>query len=228
MEEVTRDTIDYVPVSRLAVAAAAVGAVSSLALATPLLWVLPLVGIALAIAGLSDVARTGKAGRAVALAGLALSVGFGVQALTMKWVGRRITEGRAAAVTRLWLDAVRDDRMSEALGMLGPGVLPLAAHDHDHPGGDEHGPDEKQSLVDRLAELPAVRAVRECGRAATPAVRCTGIAEDAEDAWETLVRLTPCASGGDVVLRLQLAPSPADIGRDARERWRITKIESGP
>lgn len=228
MKEATRETIDYAPVSRLAVAAAVAGAASALALATPLLWVLPLVGMALAIAGLSDVARTGKAGRAVALAGLALSVGFGVQAVTMKWVSRRITEGRAAAVARLWLDAVRDDRLSDALGMLGPGTLPMAPHDHDHAGPDAHGPEEKESLVARLAELPAVRAVRGCGGAATPSVRCTGMAEDAEDVWETSVRLTPCASGGDVVLLLQMAPSPAVGGRDAKERWRITRIEAGP
>lgn len=72
-------TGDYRPVSRLAVAALAAGAVSALALTSQFAWVLPLVAIGIAVAALADVNRAGggKAGGLAAVAGLALAVGFG-------------------------------------------------------------------------------------------------------------------------------------------------------
>jgi hypothetical protein len=48
-----------------------------------------------------------KAGRVAALAGLALSVGFGAQAVTTSVVSHWIMESRARAVINAWLDAAR-------------------------------------------------------------------------------------------------------------------------
>lgn len=113
------DVPGYQPVSRLAVAAAAVGGVSALALASPVFWVLPLVGTGIAIAALRDVDREGarKAGRLIALAGLALSIGFGAQAVTAKLAARSIASERAAAAAQLWLATIREDRRDDARSM---------------------------------------------------------------------------------------------------------------
>jgi hypothetical protein len=113
------DATAYRPVSMLAVAAALAGVASSLALTTPMLWALPLVGVGLALAGLADVARPGaeKAGRMLALAGLALSVGFGAQAVTSAIVSRRIVEARAVATANAWIDAIREGRLADARAM---------------------------------------------------------------------------------------------------------------
>ena len=112
----------YRPVSRLAVAAAVVGCASALALVSPLFWMLPIMGAAVAWAALVDVGRreAPKAGRLVALAGLALSLGFGAQAVsgvaTAEWLAR----GRAEAAVRFWLEAVAAGRLDDARAMCAP------------------------------------------------------------------------------------------------------------
>ena len=226
------ETSGYRPVSRLAVAALVAGAASSLALTTPLLWILPLVGVAVAAAALADVARPGaeKAGRAAALAGLALAIGFGVQAVSSKAVAHWLTRGRVVAVTNAWLDAVAEGRLADARSMLGPDVLPPAdpfghggaAHPgHDHAGHD-HGDEDAA-----VADLPAVKAIRACGPGAERTVECTGRDEEMSEQWGARLRLEPCAGGQPVALSLQLVPSVVRDRRGSVERWTITKIVPG-
>jgi len=206
-------TIGYRPVSGLAVAAAAMGMLSCLAIATPLLWILPLLGIALAIMGFADVARSGaeKAGRAAALLGLALSIGFGAQAVTAAVVSRTITEGRVRAVASMWLDALRENRLADAQSMLSPQLLPLAAADEP-----------------AIGSLPAVMAIRDCGDAARRTVQSTGRDEETGERWGVWVRLSPCADGGAVEVRLQLEPAIVNEPTQRVERWTISKIDLGP
>lgn len=231
--ESTCDRIGYRPVSGLAVAAVACGAVSSLALTTPLLWILPLVGIAIAVAALADVARPGaeKAGRAAALVGLALAVGFGAQAVSSKLVAHWLTRGRVVAVTNAWLDAVAAGRLAEVRSMLGPDVLPpadsfghggpsQAGHDH---AGHDHG-DETTAAV---AELPVVKVILACGTGARRTVECTGRDEENAERWTARLRLAPCAEGQPVEYRLELVPSVVRDRRGSAERWTITKIAPG-
>ncbi len=142
----TGDVAGYRPVSALAVAAAASGAVSTLALAGPVFWVLPLLGAALSCAALVDVGRPGapKAGRLAALAGLALAVGFGTQAVATVATAEWLARGRAEAAARFWLEAIVAGRRDDATAMGGP---------------------DATAAVDRVAA---------CGSAAAPRVRCRG------------------------------------------------------
>jgi hypothetical protein len=218
----------YRPVSVLAVAAAVAGVASSLALTTSMLWVLPLVGVGLALAGLADVARPGaeKAGRALALAGLALSVGFGAQAVTSAMVSRRIVETRALATVNAWLDAIGERRLADARAMATSevrGDVGLASH----PG---HGPGEDDAAHHDAAFLavPAVAAINGCGPAATRDVRCTGPDAVSTDAWGVILRLEPCADGRSVEIALQLVPSVAREGTGRVERWTIVKADVVP
>lgn len=117
------DTVPgYRPMSALAVAAAGTGAAAALAVVSPLFWMLPLVGVALAVAALRDVDRPGaaKAGRLAALAGLALAAGFGAQAATTALATRWIACGRAEAAARVWVDAVRAGKLDDARSMCAP------------------------------------------------------------------------------------------------------------
>lgn len=120
------DVAGYRPVSVLAVAAAASGAVSTLALVGPVFWVVPLVGAALSWAALVDVGRPGapKAGRLAALAGLALALGFGMQAVATAATSEWLARGRAEAAARFWLDAIAAGRRDDATGMCGPEAVP--------------------------------------------------------------------------------------------------------
>ncbi len=117
----TDEVAGYLPVSRLAVAAAGLGGISALALASPVFWVLPLVAIGIAVAALRDVARpqAPKAGRLAAVAGLALAAGFGAQAVAAKATTRSITSARAGAAARLWFDTIHEQRLSDARSMCG-------------------------------------------------------------------------------------------------------------
>ena len=230
--EASGETINYRPVSKLAVVAAVVGVLSSLAITTPLLWIVPLVGVVLAIVALVDVGRSGaeKAGRAAALVGLALSVGFGVQAVTSSLIAKSIMERRARAVVNAWLDALGENRLSVARSMIDQNLLPAS-----HPPG--HGPDEPphhdhDHAADgrdaSIESLPAVSAILGCGTAAVRDVWSAGRDEETGEYWCVSVRLAPCPNGGTVDLRLQLMPVVANEQKRRVERWTITKIDLGP
>ena len=232
--EASGETISYRPVSRLAVAAAVVGVLSSLALTTPLLWILPLVGVALAVAGLTDVARSGaeKAGRVAALVGLALSVGFGAQAVTTSVASRLIMENRAKAVIHAWLDALGENRLADARSMIAPHLLPRSESDELGRGGPAHGepghshqPGEEAGSID---SLPAVQAILRCGTLAVRDVRCAGRDEESGERWCVRVRLGPCGDGGAVDLRLELEPVVVNEPKRRVERWTIAKIDLAP
>jgi len=215
------ETIGYRPVSKIAMASAVVGLLSSLALMTPLLWILPLLGIALAIMGLADVARLGaeKVGRAAALLGLALSIGFGAQAATAAVVSRTITQSRVRTVVSMWLDALRENRLADAQSILSPRLLPPAHSDHPgHEDGDEP----------TIGLLPAVMAIRGCGDAAGRTVESTGRDEETGEQWGVRVRLSPCADGGAVEVRLQLQPAIVNEPTQRVERWTISQIDLEP
>lgn len=112
----------YRPVSTLAIGALVLGILSGLALLSPFFFVVPLVAVAVAVAALADVERDGaiKAGRLAALAGLALAVGFGAQAVTSGIVTRSIASGRALAAATIVVQALREGRQADAEAMCGP------------------------------------------------------------------------------------------------------------
>lgn len=210
----------------LAVAAAAAGVASGLALATPMLWVLPLVGVGLALAGLADVARPGaeKAGRMLALIGLALSVGFGAQAVTTAVVSRRIVEARAVATANAWIDAIRAGRLADARAMAGNEVRgDIGLHPGHAPGEDDAAHQDAAFLA-----VPAVAAIDGCGPTAEREVRCTGRDAVATEAWGVTVRLADCPRGKGVEIALQLAPSVVREGAGRAERWTIVKADVVP
>jgi len=232
--EASGETISYRPVNRLAVAAAVLGVLSSLALTTPLLWILPLAGTLLAVVGLADVMRAGaeKAGRVAALVGLALSVGFGAQAVTTTVVSRRIMENRSRAVVHAWLDALGENRLADARSMVAGHLLPPADsidHRHGKPGhgepGHSHHPGEEAGAID---SLPVVQAILRCGSAAARDVRSTGRDEESGERWCVRARLGPCGDGGTVDLLLELVPIVAKEPTQRVERWTIAKIDLGP
>lgn len=113
------DVAGYRPMSALAVAAAALGVASTLALVGPAFWVLPLVGTAVSWAALRDVARPGapKAGRLAALTGLALALGCGTQAVSTSATAEWLARGRTTAAARFWLEAITAGRLDDARSM---------------------------------------------------------------------------------------------------------------
>ncbi len=205
---------EYRPVSRLAVAAAIVGVCSALALVTRFAWMLPLVGIGLAAAALADIARSGgaKAGRLLALAGLALAVGFGSQAVSDAIVEQSILRHRAVAAARTWADAVRTGRVAEALAASAPSLLPPAGT---APGAAAEPEDARLA---RFQDAPGVRDLVACGTTAPVVLDAAPLGTD-DRVWVVRLSLAPCNSA--TVLRLVVAPDVAGTARQPVERWMI-------
>lgn len=207
------------PVSGLAVAALLAGCSSALVLFTSLAAMLPLVAMLLAAVALVDLARSEgrRVGRGVALAGLALAIGFAAQAaggfVVDRWIGGR----RAAATAVAWIDAVREARIGDAVSLCGPLALPPTDRDPSQPA-----PTEAERAA-AFQSLPAVAAVQACGEASRPKV---SVRKDAADAavWIAGVELTACGRPGEVV-RLRVEPRAATRGREPVERWLVTGFE---
>jgi hypothetical protein len=207
------------PVSGLAVAAALAGCGSALVLFTPLAAMLPLVAIVLAVVALVDLARPEgrRVGRGVALAGLALAIGFAAQAASGFVVDRWIGSRRAAATAAAWIDAVREARVADAIGLCSPLALPQTGGDPSQP----EPPEADQAAA--FQALPAVAAVTACGRASQPTVT---VRKDPTDAavWIATVELAACGRAGEVVT-LRVEPRAATRGRAPVERWLVTGFE---
>ena len=211
---------DYRPVSPLAVAAFGAGVLSALALVSPICWVIPLVAVGLAVAALGDVNRPGaaKAGGLAAVAGLALAVGFGAQAVTSAVVSRWLVERRAADTARHWLDAVRTGRLADAMSVCAPRALPGGGGRHDHPGGPPQPAATDAAAA--FAALPVVQAVAGCG-AEPPRIGSIAAAEGTEGGWGVVAALAACGRPDERV-RLVVEPMPVEGRREAAERWLVT------
>lgn len=194
------DPTRYRPVSGLAVAALIAGFLSAVALVSPLFWVAPLLAIGLACLGLADVSRAGaeKAGRLAALAGLALAVGFGAQAVSSTLTRRLITTARAQAAATVWIDALADGRVADARGMCLPDAVPK---------------------LDEIAEQVAA-----CGAASRPVATVLGRGEENPDTWRVKTTVAPCVAG-PLELIIELAASTVARQEGPVERWTVVKCE---
>jgi hypothetical protein len=191
--------VEYAAVSRLSVAALGMGLAAATALVGPAFLGVPLLGIALAVAALADIRRAGglKIGRLAAVAGLALSVGFGAQAATGLGVSRWLAARRAEEAARLFLEAVRDDRIDDARGMGGL---------------------DAEAVVTRLADC-----CRAAGGSPDPAADPAAVpivarrlgAGDVAGTWRVQVAIGRC--GGEIVL----GPESGMLGGVAGERWYV-------
>ncbi|MFM8734283.1 MAG: hypothetical protein ACKOC8_03715 [Pirellulales bacterium] len=208
------EPVEYRPVSTLAVAAAIVGCCSAVALVTRLAWMVPLVGVGLSIAAFADIARSGgaKAGRLLALVGLALAAGFGSQAVSDAVVEHSILRHRAIAAARTWADAIRSGRPAEALAASAPTLLPPAGT----PLGD--APESEEARLSRFQETSGAKDVMACGTAIPEVLDATPTGTD-DRAWIVRLSLAPCGSA--TVLRLVVAPGAAGTTARPVERWLI-------
>jgi hypothetical protein len=190
----------YRPVSGLAVAALVAGLLSASALVNPFFWVVPLLAIGLACLGLVDVSRVGaeKAGRIVALAGLALAIGFGAQAVSSTAAERWIASARAKSAAEMWIKALHAGRVDDARAMCALDAVPG---------------------LDALAGQ-----VADCGAAVQPVATVMGRSEENPDAWRVQATVKPCAAG-PIELIIELAASTVVLQEGPVERWMVVKAE---
>lgn len=119
--DVVGDDLDpvvaYRPISSAAVAALLLGLASPLALAWTLFWILPLLGVLVALAALRNIARSEGtlAGRWAALVGIALSLLVGAMAISSKYVRNRTVAEQATPWGIKWCELLLEGKAAEAL-----------------------------------------------------------------------------------------------------------------
>ena len=161
---------EYRPISTLAVLALVAGCFSVSALMSQILWVIPIFAAGLSIAAVRDttIGTSHKAGRGIALIGLALSVGFGAQSFTVFSVNAWIDHSRARETVSQWHRAIRAGEWDVVHGFCVPGLLPSEEVEFDDPDHDGHQHDSlesrKLSEIKALQELPAVRSLAACNK----------------------------------------------------------------
>ena len=244
------DQSTYRPVSTLAVLALVAGGLSAVALSTQVLWGLPLLAAGLAAAAVRDTAAATppKAGRGIALIGLALAVGFGCQAVGFAAVQHLVGRSRAIATAQSWRVSVQSGRWAEARDFCTPAALPATGdpfaggpeqpdHDHDHPhdgtAGDADVADSAAVVAFRA--IPAVAAVAGC--AAAEVASCRRDDEQGAGSWRVRFELPGCDSAAaanlpaqvDLLLfpEVQQVPrlTPGAAATQRVERWRIIRLE---
>ena len=217
-DDMQDDENGYLPVSRLAVAAAIVGVASAAAVANPLFLVVPIIGLALSLAALADVGRVDapKAGRLAALAGLALSLGFGLQATVYQAISYTAARGRAVTVAEAFVVAVSEGRQEDALVMCRYDALPDTLMPQ--PSGPLSS-DAGEEVREKFAVMPSIAALLACGPS-TPRVDETR-ADDSEGKGWVVTLGVPSKSAGEEEILLDVT-----VRRDPfvgnTDRWLVT------
>ena len=169
-DTVEYETDGYRPISTLAVLSLIAGCSSALALMNQILWFIPLLAVGLSIAAIRDTAVQGsqKSGRGVALIGLALSVGFGVQSITVFSGNTLIDRSRARETISRWHRVIQAGDWDVVYGFCAPGIIPLDETYLKERNQDEHHHDgagsRKQYEIKALQKIPAIRALAACNQ----------------------------------------------------------------
>ena len=186
-----------------------------------------LLGLIVSVIALRDLARpeTLKVGRLAAIAGLALSIGFGSQATVSRLAARQIIAARAVQAATIWLEAIREERLLDARGMMSPAIVPAVEYLGTHE--DAPAVNDPVAYEPAMRQLRSIKAISECGKAAA-IVRCTGYtpeSQESRETWTARIRLAPCDDGDsrELELALQQTLRAAEGGRV--ERWEVTRVE---
>ncbi len=146
------ESADYHSLSVLAIISLVIGIAAPLCLLAPLLWAVPLFGVAVALVALRHIASSDGVlvGRVAAVVGLALCVGAMAAAATRTWSVEYLRTRQAAATGSRWIELLQTGRIPQAYGLtVGEGEAP-----------SRRGRDgEVEPVVDPVAEFTAKPAV---------------------------------------------------------------------
>jgi hypothetical protein len=142
-------------ISGLAWVGLVLGVAAALALTAPYMWLLPIAGVAVSIAALVSIARDpqGKIGRSAAVAGLVLSLLFGVWGISNHLARHRLLYRQSEVFATRWLQMVLDGELYAAH------QLKMPQNDRRPPGTDlaayyEEDTDANQSFREFIRHSP--------------------------------------------------------------------------
>ncbi len=219
----------YAAISKAAIGALVLGLAAPLFLASPLLIVVPLAGLALAVVALRQIAASeGELkGTWPATIGLCLATLFLGWGATQQFSRQAILSEQAERFASGWLALVREGRLQEADQLMRPGgerirhAAALAEHYKENPEAGEN-------LQATFAGDP-LKAFRELGKAAT--YQLDGIAAQSRngDSDEIVLEFVYEAPGGSGPRSMWIT-----VARHASEEasrpadWQVRRVEAFP
>ena len=144
-----------------AVAASLMGVVASLALVSPLLWVVPLVAVVFGLIALKAIrdSEDSLAGGKLAMAGIGMAVVFLSWSMTSYWMRGRLLYAQAQVIADDWLDLVKNRRLEEAhqlrknyVDRVAPN-MPLAQHYRESNAREMLAGFTREPVVEKIALL---------------------------------------------------------------------------
>ena len=239
-DTVEYETDGYRPISTLAVLSLIAGCSSALALMNQILWFIPLLAVGLSIAAIRDTAVQGsqKSGRGVALIGLALSVGFGVQSITVFSGNTLIDRSRARETISRWHRVIQAGDWDVVYGFCAPGIIPLDETYLKERNQDEHHHDgagsRKQYEIKALQKIPAIRALAACNQIMFSSIEADNqqfsgslrvtvdVSECKQHSENRLPRVIEIWLNHKTQNEPQVGQSPAAL--QAVERWQVIRV----
>jgi hypothetical protein len=222
-EQPDLDVVGYRPVSKLAVAALLFGLAAASALAHPLLWCVPLLGVVLAIAALVRLKRAEvpMIGRKAAIVGLVLSILFGAIAPVHSATVNYWLLARAQRLADEWFARIQTGRVQEAYDLM----LHSTGGKHPPPPGP-HGDatNDVHTELETFAERQPEAKLLKMGAAAKPQFLAAEVTPDEGDrsAIGLLYRVPIQGEGAATHLTVQF-----NVQRRMEpggERWLISSV----
>jgi hypothetical protein len=217
-------TTEYRSLSVLALVSLVLGLLSPLCFGAVLLMAIPLVGIAVSVLALRQIAASGGtlAGKWAAVTGLVLCVVFAVAPVTRVYVLRSIRTHQADEFAHNWINMMLAGKTDRAFRLTMDSTRP--------PRPPEPGqPPPKGTPYDAFMELPIVKAIVAAGPEAT--IRPIGAETyDAQSFYRVFVRqryeITPKTGADDVKpVELMITVQRAKLPTEGRMRWLVTSLE---
>lgn len=208
-----KSEIDYQAVEPWAIAGLILGLLSPLALISPVLWLVPILGLASAGVALVRIRRDGRPGRAPALVGLALSTFFIVVPMTRNLSAQLLLAQQARPVADQFFEYLRQGDPERAL--LLEYTPDFRARLGDEPSLYFRSNDEGKLDLRKFASYPVIRMILALGeKAQVRYCKTTGVGFQGQRAHvEYLYAVTFIGDDGQkktyfVGLRMERMPTP--------------------
>jgi len=221
-----RELPDYRPISGLAFVALLAGLASAAALAHPILWCLPLLGLVVSLVALRRLAAAERpmVGRRAAVGGLALSLVFGVAAPTRFFSRQFWLQARAEHVAEQWFDDLRTGQIGQAYELLRH--VGSSSHPPPKPHDDAAAAaaEEAKTELQLFAERQPIARLLTLGNQAQPQCLDAEVLPDALGLETVLLLYHVRFPGEDALHPLGVQFNVQRRLEPGGERWLITSV----
>ena len=228
LEHPDPELASYRPVNGWAVAALLLGFTAPLAFADPLLWWVPLVGVAVAIVAMLRIRRSDvvTVGRKAAIVGLVLSLAIAAAAPVRYLTRNYWLVARAEELSNQWFERIRAGQTQQAFDLM---FHVPARHTPPPHGGPAAPPEPDKTALETFMERPAVTKLLALGDRAHPIRVQAGIMPEqmGRQTVSLWYQVEPPNEHSLQPFIVQLE-TQRSVDPDGQERWMIQSVFSNP